>query len=242
MVGPEGLRRLREAHVAVIGLGAVGSYATEALARAGVGRLRLVDFDEIRASNINRQLYALESTVGRPKVEVAAERVRDINPACNGEALRLFVHQETLDEALVGPPDLTLDCIDSLAPKLELLSALVERGLPALTCMGAALRTEPWRVRVGLLSEVTVCPLARRRKKGLRKRGLSTDIPCVHSDEPVDRAMVREPEESGEEGPRVRGRARRTLGSLPTLTGIFGLTMANEALRMILGDQWPRQG
>src|SRR5690349_501438 len=122
MIGREGLDRLHHSHVAVVGLGAVGSYATEALARAGVGHLRLVDFDEVRPSNLNRQLYALHSTIGRPKIEVAHARVRDINPSCEAEALRIFVHVETMDQILDGPPHLVIDAIDSFTPKVELIA------------------------------------------------------------------------------------------------------------------------
>jgi len=235
MIGAEGLARLQAARVTVVGLGAVGSYATEALARAGVGHLRLIDHDLVRESNINRQLYALTSTLGWPKVEVAAERVRDINPDCEVEPLRLFVHVETLDEALSGPPDLVIDAIDSYAPKLELLSAALTRGVPLISSMGAALRTDPSRIKVGLLAETEVCPLARRLRKGLRQRGLEPTMPCVYSDEPADAAKVFAPEELGE-GELDRGRQRRALGSLPTLTGIFGLTVANEAIRQLVGE------
>lgn len=238
MVGEEGLQRLQQAYVVVVGLGAVGGYATEALARAGVGRLRLVDFDVIHPSNINRQLYALQSTLGRPKVEVAAERVRDINPACRIEGLREFFHVETADRILQGSPDLVIDAIDSYTPKLELICAALQRGLPLIASMGAALRTDPLAVHVGVLSEVTGCPLARRVRKGLRQRGHEPLVRCVYSEEPVCAGFVHPPEKSEGET-LVRGRPRRCLGSLPTMTGIFGLTLANTALQMLLGDLFP---
>lgn len=240
MLGPAGLERLRQARLVVVGLGAVGSYAVEALARAGVGHLRLVDHDTVKVSNLNRQLLALHSTLGEPKVELAAARVRDINPDCHVEALQAFCHTDTLDEVLAGPPDLVLDAIDSFNPKLELICAAVERGLPVLSSMGAALRTDPGRIRVGPLTEATHCPLARRLRKLLRRRGVTTDIPCVYSDEPVNTRFVRPPEpRDAPEQAFNQGRPRRVLGSLPTLTGIFGLTMAHEALRLLLGDLWP---
>lgn len=241
MIGEEALARLRQSRVTVIGLGAVGSYATEALTRCGVGHLRLIDHDIIRESNINRQLYALTSTVGRPKCEVAAERVADINPDCHVEPLKLFVHLETLDEALAGNPDVIIDAIDSYAPKLELLTAAIQRDLPLISSMGAALRSDPSRVKVALLSDTEMCPLARRLRKGLRQRDLSQSVRCVYSDEPVDLARVFPPEEKVE-GELDRGRRRRALGSLPTLTGIFGLTVANEAIKMLLGDQYRAAG
>lgn len=241
MIGREGMDRLRASHAVVVGLGAVGSYATEALARAGVGRLRLVDFDTVHESNINRQLLALSSTVGRPKVEVAAARIRGINPACDVELLPLFAHAETMDQILAGPPDVLLDAIDGLNPKAELISAALTRGVPVCSSMGAALRTDPTRVRTGSLTQATGCPLARRLRKAIRRRGLSTDdVLCVHSDEPVDASLLREPDE-GDLAP-ARGRKRLVLASLPTLTGVFGLTLANLALEVLLGDLFPRPG
>lgn len=238
-IGEEGLTRLTASHVAIVGLGAVGSYALEGLARSGVGRLRLVDFDEVRESNFNRQLLAVEGSLGRPKVEVAAERVLAINPDCQVEPLRLFVNAESLPAVLAGPPDLVLDCIDSFRPKVELLSGALEAGVPVASSMGAALRTDPARAQTGPLSATRVCPLARRLRAELRKRGLPTDLPCVWSDEPVDNSLVREPETDEAASEYQRGRPRRVLGSLPTLTGLFGLTLANLALELLLGDLWP---
>jgi tRNA A37 threonylcarbamoyladenosine dehydratase len=240
LVGPEGIRRLAEAHVAVVGLGAVGSYAVEALARAGVGRLRLVDHDEVRPTNLNRQIHALHSTLGRPKAEVLRDRVLDIAPGCRVEALRLFVHVESLDRVLEGPPDLVIDAIDAVGPKVELLAAAVGRGIRVISSMGAALRTDPTCVRIGPLARCERCPLARQIRKRLRQRGVWVDFPCVYSVEAVAGRLaesVGEPEEDTEEVPR--GRKRRVLGSLPTLPGIFGLAAANEALRILLGDAWP---
>ena len=240
MIGRDGMDRLRAARAVVVGLGAVGSYATEALARAGVGGLRLVDFDTVHESNINRQLLALTSTIGRPKVEVAAARVRDINPACEVEALPLFAHAETMDRILAGPPNVLLDAIDGLNPKAELVSAALTRGVPVCSSMGAALRTDPTRVRTGWLTSATGCPLARRLRKAIRRRGLSTDdVLCVYSDEPVDSSLLREPDE--DDAAAARGRSRLVLASLPTLTGVFGLTLANLALEILLGDLFPRR-
>ncbi|MBN2491432.1 MAG: tRNA threonylcarbamoyladenosine dehydratase [Planctomycetes bacterium] len=241
LVGDEGLAALARAHVAVVGLGAVGSYAVEALARAGVGKLRLVDFDDIRPSNVNRQLFALESTLGRRKVDVARERVLDINPHCAVEALPLFAHVETMDRILAGPPGLLIDAIDSVTPKVELLAAAGARGIPVISAMGAAVRTDPTQIRVGPLDESERCPLARHVRRNLRRRGAPIDFLCVYSTEPVGSLA----EEAGhadpaaEEPALVRGRARAPLGSLPTVTAIFGLVAANTALALLLGDRWP---
>ncbi|MCE5237638.1 tRNA threonylcarbamoyladenosine dehydratase [bacterium] len=234
MIGAEGLARLHAARVTVIGLGAVGSYATEGLARAGIGHLRLVDHDFVRESNINRQLYALTSTLGRPKIEVAAERVRDINPDCQVDTVRTFVHVETMDEVFAGEPNVIVDAIDAYTPKLELICAAIERGVPLISSMGAALRADTTRIRVGPLGQTTGCPLARQLRQGLRRRGVEPSVRCVYSDEPVDTRRVFPPEELAA-GELERGRRRRALGSLPTVTGIFGLTLANEAIRLLAG-------
>ncbi len=236
MLGEDRMLRLSDAFVAVIGLGAVGGYAVEALARSGIGRFRLVDFDEICPTNINRQILALRSTIGRPKCEVARERVLDINPQCKVEAMQVFARADTFDMILEGNPDLVIDCIDSRNPKLELLSTMRRREVRLISSMGAALRTDPSKVRTGLLEKVTYCPLAAQLRKKLRKRGVPLDIPCVYSEEPVgklkDNAIIQNQQVDREHRPQ--GRVRSTLGSLPTLTGIFGLTVANLAIDMLV--------
>jgi tRNA threonylcarbamoyladenosine dehydratase len=236
LLGPDALRALAVARVVVVGLGAVGSYAVEGLARAGVGRLRLVDFDEVRPSNINRQLYALDSTLGRPKAEVARARVLDINPRCEVEALCLFADAAAMPRILAGPPDVVIDAIDSVGPKVELIAAAVQAGVRIVASMGAATRTDPSAIRVGDLADTEICPLARFIRKRLKKRGIETGVRCVYSVEPPDPTAARrsaEPEPDGE--PHARGRARRPLGSLSCLTGIFGLIAAREALDLLVG-------
>jgi tRNA threonylcarbamoyladenosine dehydratase len=244
MIGGDGLTKLHNSFVTVVGLGAVGSYAVEALARAGVGRLHIVDFDEVRTSNINRQLYALESTVGMPKIDVARQRILDINPDCKVESLKCFVHTETVGQILDGTPNLIIDAIDSFSPKVELLTAVSKAGIPVISSMGAALRTDPAAVRVGPLKNVKYCPLARQIRKRLRQRHIGVDFTCVYSIEPVsglpDDAIGEE--DSAHEETFSRGRKRRTLGSLPTLTGIFGLTAANTALQLLLNHAAPKSG
>lgn len=235
LLGHERLERLTKASVCIIGLGAVGSYATEALARAGVGHLRVVDFDEVRLSNINRQLFAVGSTLGHKKCEIARRRIHDINPNCQVEAVDTFVHYDTLDEVLAGEFDMYIDAIDALTPKVNLIEALYTRGLPFISSMGAALRTDPTMVRIGHLDRVHNCPLAAQIRKRLRRRNVGLDFTCVYSIEPVAQlppeAIDREALEN--EDIVERGRKRGVLGSLPTLTGIFGLTIANTAIKQI---------
>lgn len=238
LLGQDGLDRLAGARVAVLGLGAVGSYVVEALARAGVGAFRLVDFDEIGESNLNRQLFALRSTLGRRKVDVARERVLDINPGAEVEALPVFAHEETLDVLLAGRIDLVVDAVDSLGPKAEIIARAAARNLPVFSAMGAATRLDASRVRFGPLYEARGCPLSRLVKKRLRRRGVEGDLWCVYSDEPrrldavVPADAANGPEPDGE---YKRGRERDILGSLPAMTGLFGLRLAHEAVLRLSG-------
>lgn len=239
MLGPEAFARLAHSYVCVIGLGAVGSYATEALARAGVGHLRLVDFDEVRLSNINRQLYALQSTLGQKKAALARQRVLQINPHCRVEALETFVHQDTFDTVLAEKPDLVIDAIDSLTPKVMLLAELHRRGIAVITSMGAALRSDPMRIRIGPLAETHTCPLAAKVRKALRGMQVPVNQLCVYSTEPPRQLPLPplDPSGTSEAETLSRGRPRRVLASLPTLTGIFGLTVANTAIQLLAAEK-----
>nr|MBF0223114.1 tRNA threonylcarbamoyladenosine dehydratase [Desulfobulbaceae bacterium] len=240
LLGPERFDRLTKSMVTIAGLGAVGGHVMEGLARAGVGKLRLIDFDRIHHHNINRQILALENTVGMSKVQAALQRVLQINPHCQVEALELFIDSESMEQVLHPRPHLLIDAIDSLNPKVSLLTACVSEKIEVISSMGAALRTEPNLVRYGDLMETSKCPLARRVRKALRKRGIGEGITCVYSTEEVTFEYI-DPEEETvcddalpEHG---RGRKRRVLGSLPTLTGIFGLTIANLAIKKLIEHQ-----
>ncbi|MEN6371117.1 MAG: tRNA threonylcarbamoyladenosine dehydratase [Armatimonadota bacterium] len=236
MLGSGACERLRQSSVTVVGLGAVGTYAVEGLARAGIGRLRLIDFDKISPSNINRQLYALGSTIGRLKCDVAVERVLDINPDCKVEAIDGFLDEKTVRQLVGESPDLVIDAIDSLNPKVELLSSARSRDLPVISCLGAALRTDPSYIRTAPISEVKSCPLGRAVKKRLRNRGTPLDILSVFSEEPLPNPLpiAMPTERLGEEPFLKRGRVRNTLGSLPTITGMFGLIAANLGIRILI--------
>jgi tRNA threonylcarbamoyladenosine dehydratase len=236
MVGADGLARLQAARVAVFGLGAVGSFAVEALARSGVGHLRLVDFDSVRPSNLNRQLYALAGTIGRAKVELAVERVRAINPAIDVDGRRAFFAADSADDLLAPPLDHVVDAIDSLNPKATLLCECVRRGLPVVSSMGAAERSDPAAVRVGDLEATEICPLARKLRKRLHKAGIHGGVTAVWSCEPPVHAPIDADDEGVTEGEETlhRGRERRTLPSMAPLPGIFGLVAANHVLWAIL--------
>ncbi len=235
LLGAEGLARLQHSYVVIVGLGAVGGFAAEALARSGVGRLRLVDFDIFTPGNINRQICALSSTLGRKKVEVFAERILDINPDCIVEPMNVFAHTESFDNIFNDLPDLVIDAIDSFNPKVELLSYVQTRNIPVISSMGAALRRDPAKIAVDELTNTTCCPLAKLLRKHLRRRDAGTNITCVYSTEtrsdiPLE-AVAGESE--SEDNYYDRGRKRRELGSLPTITGIFGLTIANKAIELL---------
>jgi tRNA threonylcarbamoyladenosine dehydratase len=239
LLGEERFRQLQRRAVTVVGLGAVGGYVVEGLVRAGITRLRLVDFDTIQPSNLNRQILALESTLGRPKAEVARERVLAINPHCRVEALQLFAGDETIEHILAPPPDLLVDAIDSLNPKTQLLHAAWLRNIPTISSMGAALRTDPALIRCGDLFATSGCPLARHLRKRLRRRGVTGGIYTVYSTEEVDfRYEPAEPETAHDSSPYAdRGRSRHILGSLPTITAIFGMIIANHALLQLAKPQ-----
>ncbi len=245
-LGEEGFTRLQQSFITIVGIGAVGGHVAEGLARAGINRLRLVDFDTIQPSNINRQIMALDTTLGRPKVEVARERIAAINPQCRVEALQLFAGAETVEQILSPAPDILIDAIDSMNPKVQLLTAAHSRRIPIISSMGAALRSDPTQIRVGDLMDSKNCPLARRLRQRLRRVGIERGISCVFSTE----AVIYNYQEAEELVPTIdeerpnndapfgdRGRQRRSLGSLPTLTGIFGLIIANEVILRITGRQ-----
>ena len=238
LLGSESVKRIRNAFVVVLGLGAVGGFATEALARSGVGKLRLVDHDKIKESNLNRQILATWNTIGIKKCIAAKDRVLSINPHCAVEDCDLFMHKETLPEILAGNPDIVVDAIDSLNPKTEVLAALIESGQTGISSMGAALRTDPTKIQVGNLAKITHCPLASMLRKRLRRRGIEPNITSVYSNEET-RLYYRDailPPEMSEDNDNELGRRRTSLGSLPTITGIFGLTIANWVLMRLSGE------
>ncbi len=236
-LGEKKFSLLQQAMVTIVGLGAVGGYAAEGLARAGVGRLRLVDFDTIQASNINRQILALENSIGQAKVNVAKERISLINPKCTVEALQLFAADETLTEIFSPVPNILIDAIDSLNPKVQLLVGAHKRQITTFSSMGAALRTDPTKIKVGDIMTSNHCPLAKHVRNRLRRQGIEGGIQCIYSTEWVE-FIYKGPEkpEQGASPYEDRGRKRNILGSLPTITGIFGLILANEVILHLTQD------
>jgi tRNA A37 threonylcarbamoyladenosine dehydratase len=230
-LGEEKFNLLERSMVTIVGLGAVGGYAAEGLARAGVGKLRLIDFDTIQKSNINRQILALENNIGELKVEAAKQRIAQINPRCRVEALPLFAAEETLEEIFSPKPDILIDAIDSLNPKVQLLVGAHQREITTFSSMGAALRTDPGKIKTSDIMSSSHCPLAKTVRNRLRRRGVTEGIQCVYSTEKVT-FEYKGPEETDKPASTYedRGRKRNMLGSLPTITGIFGLILANAAL------------
>lgn len=243
LVGKDGRTRLAAASVAVFGVGGVGSYAVEALARGGIGRLTLVDFDDICLTNVNRQLHALDGTIGRAKVQVMAERCRAINPSIQVEPVKAFYAADNSVELLERGYDYVLDCIDHITAKLHLLQSCKERGLPVISSMGAANKLDPTQVRVADLADSRTCRLARIIRKELRRRGIHGGIKVVYSTEefrPLSPAAAVCADNCicpNQADQQWRCTDRRViLGSSSVIPPLFGLTMAGEILRELLGQ------
>ena len=236
LLGKEKVERLKKAFVVVIGIGAVGSYATEALARSGIRHLRLVDFDTIKTTNFNRHLLAITPNLGKLKAEAAKERIAQINPHCKVEVVNAFAAAETMDQIVEGKPDLVIDAVDSLNPKVQLLAYCHEKKIPVISSMGAAIRMNIFSIKAGDLFKTTGCPLARYVRSRLRRRGIQKGIFCIYSDTPVSEEPIQETRILNEEQDNDRGRRRHKLGSTPTVTGAFGLAVAHHALLYLIGD------
>jgi tRNA A37 threonylcarbamoyladenosine dehydratase len=235
LLGEAALERLRASRVVVFGMGGVGSFVVEALARAGVGELRLVDHDVVSGSNLNRQLFALRSTVGMPKVEVAKARVLDINPECHVDARQTFVRAESIPELLEPRPHAVVDAIDSVGCKVALLKAAHGLGIPTFSSMGAGGRVSSDQVKVADLSRTRMCKLAFTVRKRLRKEGVTKGIRCVYSLEAAKPAPPPNPlDVVPHEGP---GRARRPLGTISYMPAVLGLKLAEEVLRYLLSPE-----
>jgi len=232
LLGEEAYARLTRSRVAIYGLGGVGSFACEALARAGVGYLRLVDHDVVNPTNLNRQLLGLHSTLGQPKVEVAAARVKDINPACEVDARRAFLNNDSVAELLLPQVDLVIDAIDSVNAKCALLQTAFEAGLPIVSSMGAGGRLDGGQILAGDLAKTRHCPLATVIRQRLRRRGISKGIHCIYSLEFSQNTLPPNPLDiDAHLGP---GRARTPLGTISYMPAFFGLRVAQEAIGMLL--------
>ncbi|NLH93390.1 MAG: tRNA threonylcarbamoyladenosine dehydratase [Candidatus Cloacimonetes bacterium] len=230
LLGEEAIARLKGASVCVVGLGGVGSYAVEALARAGIGRFTLIDFDIVGETNLNRQLFALRETIGQAKVDLAQRRILAINPEA-----KVICHQEFLDAdnrvELLAEVDSFIDAIDSLGPKIGLLEYAVRRELEFVSVMGAGNRLDPAQVQLTSIKKSHNCPLARRVRNYLGRRGIKADFPCVWSSE-----LPLRPDEDTDIPDEIilqRGRQRQTVGSVSYLPAIMGMVAASWVIRQI---------
>ncbi len=213
LLGDDAMQRLSGAKVAVFGIGGVGGYAVEALARSGVGSLVLVDADTVDITNINRQIIALLPDVGRPKVEVAAERIRNINPAAEVECRQVFYSGKTAADFDFRSYDYVIDAIDSVRSKVDLIMQAYESGVPIVSSMGAGNKLDPGRLRMDDIYRTSVCPLARVMRRELKKRGLPGLQVVYSTEEPVDTG------------------GERTLGSIAFVPSVAGLMLAGVVIR-----------
>ncbi len=217
MIGKNGIERLRGARVIVFGVGGVGGYAVEALARAGVGKIELVDSDTVAPSNLNRQIIATARSIGVDKVEAMKQRIVDINPDAEVTTYKLFYSQETAPVFDFSRYDYILDCIDSVSSKLELITRASESGVPIISAMGAGNKLDPTRFRVSDISKTHTDPLSRVIRTELKRRGI-TRLKVVFSDEPPHRTEL-----------------GRTPASISFVPSVMGLIMAGEAIKDIAG-------
>ncbi|MBR2941946.1 MAG: tRNA threonylcarbamoyladenosine dehydratase [Clostridia bacterium] len=227
MIGGEAVARLKNAHVAVFGVGGVGGYTVEALARSGVGALTLVDDDTVNLTNLNRQIIALHSTLGQYKVDAAKARILDINPDCRVNALKTFFLPENADAFDFAQYDYVVDAIDTVSGKIELAVRCQAAGVPLISCMGAGNKLDPTAFVVTDISKTSVCPLARVMRRELRKRGVER-LKVVYSTEPAREQMgAMEASEAG---------ARRSVpASNAFVPAAAGLIAAGEVIREIAG-------
>ncbi len=228
LLGKEKLATLRKAHVLVVGLGGVGAYAAEMIARAGVGRMTLADADTVGLTNINRQLLALHSTVGRPKAEVLAERLRDINPDIELTVVNRYIKDEETYTLLdAARYDYVVDCIDTLSPKLALIAAALERKMPLVSSMGAGAKVDPTQLEIKDISKTHHCPLAHMLRKRLHKIGIYKGFRAVFSPEPIrEGAMILSEEQN----------KKSQVGTISYIPALFGIGCASVVIRDLIGE------
>lgn len=226
LLGADRVERLSHSHVLVVGLGGVGAYAAEQICRAGIGQMTIVDADTVSGTNLNRQLPALHSTLERPKAEVVAERLLDINPRLKLTVLNEFLRDERTEEVLSATRyDFIVDAIDSLSPKVFLLYEAVHKGIPIVSSMGAGAKIDPSQVRMADISKSFNCSLARAVRKRLRSKGVNKGIPVVFSTEmPNEEAVVEVDNEI----------CKRTItGTVSYMPALFGCFLASYVIRNI---------
>lgn len=233
LIGEEGLKLLANKHILQVGLGGVGAYSAEMLCRAGIGEMTIVDADTVSVSNLNRQLPALHSTIGKSKVEVMKERLLDINPDLKLHGVELFVRDEKTAELLEAAPyDYVVDAIDTLSPKVYLIQQALQRGLRIVSAMGAGGKVDPCQVRVADIAKSTHCHLAKTVRKRLYRLGVRGGFPVVYSTENV-------PEEAILIEKDAEINKLSTVGTISYMPALFGCTIASVVIRDLLGMPLP---
>ncbi len=228
LIGDKGIERLEKSHVFLAGMGGVGSFTAEALARMGVGEITLVDHDVVSASNINRQLIALNSTVGQLKVDVMAKRINDINPACKINIMTEFLSPANIPEVITSEYDVIIDAIDSMGSKTKLMATAWHKNIPIFASMGAGGKLDPTLIRTGDLMDTSMCKLAKQLRGHMRRNGVGRGIQTVYS--------IEAPQPSLPPEAVAHGRPRAVNGTMSYMPPIFGLTLAGMVTNHIIGD------
>lgn len=228
LLGEEKLSILKSANVLVVGLGGVGAYAAEMIARSGVGRMTIADADVVGESNINRQLVALHSTVGREKSEILAERIRDINPQIELTVVSAYIRDELTYTLLDSEPfDYVVDCIDTLSPKIALILGAMERNFPLVSSMGAGGKTDPTQMEIRDIGKTHHCPLAHMLRKRLHRAGVRRGFMAVFSPEPMrEGAMILCDEQN----------KKSNVGTISYIPALFGIGCASVVIRGLIGE------
>ncbi len=226
ILGREAMERLKNSKVAVFGIGGVGSFTVEALARAGIGNMVLVDYDRICITNINRQIHAVVDTVGKPKVEVMKERILHINPGAKVDIFRTLFNKDTSGELIKEDYDYVIDAIDMVSSKIELIAACKSKNIPVISSMGTGNKLEPTLLRIGDIYETSVCPLARVMRRELRKRNIES-LKVVYSTEKPVKPLY------GEE--YMTAGKKRINGSTSFVPSAAGIILAGEVVRELAG-------
>lgn len=228
LLGEEKLARLRRANVLVVGVGGVGAYAAEMIVRAGVGRMTIADADKVSETNINRQLVALHSTIGREKCEVLAERLLDINPELELKMVNRFIKDSETDALLDSEKfDYVVDAIDTLSPKLALIKGALDRGIPLVSSMGAGAKTDPTLMEIKDIAKTHHCPLAHMLRKRLHKIGIKRGFRAVFSPEPVREGAMILCEEQNK---------KSNVGTISYIPALFGIGCASVVIRDLIGE------
>ena len=230
LLGEESIQKLEKAKVAVFGIGGVGGFAAEALARSGVGHLELIDHDTVSVSNINRQIVALHSTVGKYKVDVMKERILDINPNISVIAHKCFYLPETAEQFDFSNYDYVVDCIDTVTGKLQLVEAAKAAGVPIICSMGAGNKLDPTAFEVADISKTSVCPLAKVMRRELKKRNIKNVKVVYSKEEPVE-AKIKNQEKDVNVSQENGGRRKSIPGSCAFVPSVAGLILAGEVIK-----------